>query len=257
MRHSAIREFNSGRNTPSMRLIGALILSLVSGCAWVLPRPSRPPPPPEAAVAAYAACTLELTEARKNRSTSLHGAGAARPLIINLADGPSTDHVIRDGSAVALRRAAGGGGEATRASASMQALIQAAGTLSGTHDTIEDQGVIRFRPRATAPGPGSEAAADAGSPALADRDFLVFKADTPNPNRPASCDPLLRDGDFVYLQSVRPSMWVTVSGGTLVAQGARAPDGSPCQAPKETCYTDRYGGMLCVNYFECGDESAR
>ena len=257
MRHGEIRELNPGADTPSMRLIGAVVLSLLSGCAWVLPKPSRPPPPPQAAVAAYAACTLELTEARKNRSTSLYGAGAARPLILSLADGPGSDRVIRDGSAIVLRRAAGGGGKTARASESMQARIEAAGTRSGMHDTIEDQGVVRLRPRATAPGPGNEVAADAGSPALVDRDFLVFKADTPDPNRPTSCDPLLRDGDFLYLQSVRPNTWVSVSGGTLVAEAARAPDGSPCQAPKETCYTDRYGGMLCVNYFECGDESAR
>jgi hypothetical protein len=242
---------------PSMRLIGAVVLSLLSGCAWVLPRPSRPPPPPQAAVAAYAACTLELTESRKNRSTSLDGAGAARPLIISLAEGASTDHVIRDGSAVSLRRAAGAGGEAARASASMQAFIEAAGTRSGMHDTIGDQGVVRFGSRATAPGPSNAATADAGSPAQSDRDFVIFKADTPNPNRPTSCDALLRDGDFVYLESLRPNTWVSVSGGALVAQGARAPDGSPCRAPKETCYTDRYGGLLCVNYFECSDESTR
>jgi hypothetical protein len=256
MRRSKIRELNAGGNMPSRRLIGAVVLSLLSGCAWVLPRPSRPPPPPQAAVAAYAACTLELTEARKNRSTALYGAGAARPLIISLADGPSPGRVVRDGSAVALRRAAGGEGEAARAGKSMQALIQAVGARSGMHDTIEDQGVVQLRPRPTAPGQSNEATADGGSPA-ADREFLVFKADTPNPNRPTSCDALLRDGDFVYLQSVRPNTWVSVSGGTLVAEAARAPDGSPCRAPKETCYTDRYGGMLCVNHFECADESER
>src|SRR5208282_2974134 len=106
----------------SLRLIGAVVLSLVAGCSWVLPKPSQPPGT-EAAATADAACTLELTEARKARSTSLEGLGAAQPLIISLGDGPNTDHMIRAGNAILLRRAPGGGGQAVREQESVQALI--------------------------------------------------------------------------------------------------------------------------------------
>lgn len=237
----------------SMRLVGVVAVSLLSGCAWVLPKPSPAAPPSEPA-AAHAACTLDLTEARKARSASIFGAGAAQPLVINLADGPNADHAIRDGASVTLRRAAGGGGEAAREQDGVLAIVEAVGARNGMHDRIDDQSAVRFRMRG-----GADVAAESSSggrtAVLADGDFVIFKADTPNPNRPSSCDAQLRDGDFVFLKSTGQNTWAGVKGGSLVAEGARALDGAPCRTPRERCYTDRYGGLLCVNYFECPDGS--
>ena len=238
----------------SMRLVGAVTVLLLSGCAWVLPKPAPPAPPSDTVAAENAACSLDLTEARKARSTSIFGAGAAQPLVISLADGPSGDRAIRDGAAVTLRRAAGGGGAAAREEDAVLAVVEAVGARSGTHDRIDDQGVVRLRVRG-----GSEAAAQASSggsaATLADGEFVILKADTPNPNRPSSCDAQLRDGDFVFLKSAGQNAWVGVKSGALVAEGARALDGAPCHTPRERCYTDRYGGLRCVNYFACADGS--
>lgn len=238
----------------SMRLVGAVTIGLLSGCAWVLPKSSPPAPPSATLAAESAACSLDLTEARKARSISIFGAGAAQPLVISLADGPSDDRAIRDGASVTLRRAAHGGGQAAREQDAVLAVVEAVGARSGTHGRIDDQSAVRLHLRG-----GPEAAADSSGgrhgAVLADGDFVIFKADTPNPNRSSSCDGQLRDGDFVFLKSAGQNTWVGVKGGALVAEGARAVDGTPCHTPRERCYTDRYGGLMCVNYFECADAS--
>jgi hypothetical protein len=224
---------------------------LLSGCAWVLPKPAPPAPPTEAVAAEYAACTLDLTEARKAQSTSIFGAGAAQPLVISLTDGPSNDRAIRDGSSVTLRRAAGGGGQAAREQAGVVSVIEAVGARRGAHGRIDDQSAVHLR--ISGSDGTTESSTGATAAVLADGDFVIYKADTPNPNRPSSCDAQLRDGDFVFLKSAGQNSWVGVRGGALVAEGARALDGAPCHTPREKCYTDRYGGLKCVNYFECAE----
>lgn len=240
----------------SIRVLGAATASLLAGCAWVLPTPS-PRPLPEAAAAAYAACTLELTEARRALSTSLPGAGSAEPLILGLTDAPNDDRAVRDGSSIALHLAAGSGRAATRGEERVLALVELVGATVGTHAPIEDKSPIRLRSPGGDPGTPTGAAAGRAASTLVDGDVVIFKADTPNPNRPSTCDAMLRDGDFVYLKSLRRNAWITIENGRLAAREPHAGPASPCQTPKERCYTDRSGNLLCVNYFACDSESPR
>jgi hypothetical protein len=237
-----------------MRPIGTFALCLLTGCSWVLPKPSQPPPT-EAVATADAACTLERIEARKARSASLAGLGAAQPLIISLEDGSNADHAIRGGNAVVLRRAVDEGNQAPREQERVPAFIVTVATNTRAHDGIEDQSVVRLRSRSSLFREGNDAGAARGFAPLKGGDYVIFKADTPNPNRPSTCDAHLRDGDFVYLKSVSQNTWVGARNGAPVIQDAHAPDGAPCRTPRDVCYTDRYGGMLCANYFECGGQS--
>jgi len=238
-----------------IRLSSAVVLCILAGCALVLPRPSRPPPRPPAAEVAYDACTLELTELRKSRSTSIHGAGAAQPLIIELAAGPSADHAIRDGTSVVLRLAAGAGGRPDHEKNVVVASVEAVGAGRGLHDGVQDQDVIRLHVQRASGGPDRTTEAESVSRAMMEGGFVLFKADTPNPNRPSSCDARLRDGDFIFLQTPSRSGWVVVKGGMLVEGRRGTQPESECRESRESCYTDRYGGVLCANYFECPADS--
>jgi hypothetical protein len=237
---------------PVTRLIVAATLSILSGCAWVLPKASPPPPPSEAIAVEVAACSVELGEARKARSASLPDFGAAEPLTISLDGDPRADRIIRDGSIVRLQRAAGGGGQVIREQDGTRALRLAAASPGGISGRIADGGDIRLEARVDGSGAGGASAPAAVSPP-AGHAFAILKADTPNPNRPSSCDAALRDGDFVYLRSTEQNAWATVRDGTLVIQARRPVGSPPCATPREKCYTDRYGGELCANYYECVD----
>lgn len=240
---------------PSYRLIAVVVAVLLSSCAWLLPAAS-PSSSSEATAAAAAACTLELTERRRALSTSVAGAGAAQPLIISLTDVQRDDRTIRDGSNVTLRRAAGGGATAARETKSVPARVELVAPRSEQPAAIEDRAIVRLRSPGGDPATqGSAAATRQSAASVVDGEVAVFKADAPNANRPSTCDATLRDGDFVYLKSLEQNAWIGLADERLAGQVARRPIESPCREPKEQCYTDRSGNLLCVNYFACEAES--
>jgi len=87
-----------------------------------------------------------------------------------------------------------------------------------------------------------------GSPSL----LVIRKADVPDQTRPTTCDERLRDGDFVFLRTVSPSIWIGLSArGTGPPVPVAAPaDRKKCVRDREICRTDR-GGPVCAWAPDC------
>jgi hypothetical protein len=227
------------RDMGVLRFGSLAALVLLSGCAWILP---KPPVAEATAATAAPACTLDLAEARRAYATTVVADGAAEPMILLLGDGPTHDRLVHSGARVVFRSVASLNDPPDLSAPETAPLtIEAPGGASGTSNPILDRSAVRLSPREGVP------------PAAAE--FVIYKADIPNPNRPTSCDAQLRDGDFVYLRAVAPSAWMRVRDGKLGLPARRSP--GPCAAPQERCYTDRYGGLLCVRYLECPADSVR
>lgn len=240
------------------RLHGVLAVAaaVLCGCAWVLPKPAAPAP---TASVGSPDCTIALAESRRTRGATVYSGSAAAPLVI-VRDAPAgTDRAVRSGAPIVLRPATTTEGVVSGANEGVALSIEAVAG-AGAADTIRDGSVIRLRSRVTGAiaaaesGPGSTAT-DASVPAGVD--YMIYKADRPDPNRATTCDAVLRDGDFVFLRAATGNAWVAVRGGRLVVAAEQPRDRAACTAPREHCYTDRYGGLLCVNYLACADERAR
>ena len=219
----------------SRHTIGLIGLSLLGGCAWILPKPTPPAGPGDSVTSM---CTLDLAEARKAAGAAVAGGTPAEPLIIALDDGPSADRAIRSGHRVLLQRATTTNHAMTPGEDTAVVTINAVDAAGDAQRWLIDRSVVRVAPRAIRPEPEFE--------------FLLLKADMPSPNRPTTCDGLLRDGDYVFLQSTTSRRWAAIRHGELTLQNEPVAADRPCREPRESCYTDRYGAVLCVNYFACG-----
>lgn len=219
-------------------------------CAWVLPKPSAGKADAVAA-GSQAECRLDLAEARQAAVDRVDAVGAAVPSIVVLADGPNEDRVIRNDSRVMLRSISGvADRRPTRGTETAPMTIVSVGGVA--FDPVEIRGESVIRLQAGGAGPLAPGAGAKPTPtATAAREFVVYKADVPDPNRPSSCDSILRDGDFVYLRTLAPSAWVTVYDGTLAPAADAGPRRTRCGAPQQQCYTDRYGGLVCARFRTC------
>jgi hypothetical protein len=205
-------------------------------------------------------CTLELAEARKGRSVAIFGDGAAEPLVISLEGGPSSDRAIRGGAVIALRGVSAVGQERMQPTDGVSMAIEPVAGPGDARDWIHDGSLVRLTapPDVIAAGRGAGAGrGQNGESAPQPEPMIIFKADRPTPNRPTTCDGRLRDGDFVFLQAITPRRWIDLRSGALVARSDYAPAEADCRQPRELCYTDRYGALLCVNYFTCANEPKR
>jgi hypothetical protein len=226
--------------------------AFLCGCAWVLPKPAAPTP---AAAASGSDCSLGLTESRRTRGATLYAGAPAAPLVVARDDLPSADRAIRSGAPIVLRPATVTEGAGSGASDGVALTIEAVAAAAGAADTIVDGSVVRLRGRTS--GAAGTVATTTETPPRSGAEYVIYKADRPDPNRTSTCDAILRDGDFAFLRAANENAWIAVRDGKLVAAAALSPDRAPCSAPREHCYTDRYGGLLCVNYLACADERER
>jgi hypothetical protein len=226
---------------------GAAIAVTLAACSWLLPRPAHLPWDGQTTDQALS-CSLQLVEARRALSTSMPGAGAAEPIVITLAAGESVTRIVHGGDAVTFRRLTDAG-EAHEVNRATEVSLIAA--LPDTSTEIADQDVVQLQhpPASPADGHAARGAAPPSRGAL-----VILKADTPNPNRPSTCDAQLRDGDLVFLRSATRKQWMTVADGVLAAQPPPRGSGAQCRRAQRRCYTDRYGGVVCAGYFACSSE---
>lgn len=216
------------------RIAGLALAFVLNGCAWVLPKPSPPPPP----IAGSAACTLDLAEVRKGESGALLANRVGEPLTITLADREPGDRGIYVSTPVILRGTPRGGDGPVLT-------ITAVDGQTAPLVPVRDGSIVSL---------GAASVGAGANPAAGLTAFQVLKADTPSPNRPTTCDALVRDGDFVLLQTVDARAWVGLRSGVLTALGRPGRDGAACHTARERCETDRGGSPVCVNYYACTDE---
>ncbi|HTV95393.1 MAG TPA: hypothetical protein VME42_05305 [Steroidobacteraceae bacterium] len=87
----------------------------------------------------------------------------------------------------------------------------------------------------------------------------VYKADFANPDRPSTCDPLIRDDDYVYLRTLSPGRWLREGGADAdsvaplsTAPAASVPLARTCVSGAERCRTDDRGAVQCAVIPCCG-----
>jgi len=227
---------------PGAILTALIVATTLGGCAWILPKPSAQPADTEPS----AACTLDLVEQRKARSGVLRTNRTAEPLIISLAAGHPRARGIYAGDDIRLRGT-------SRAVAAALLAIESVDGLAGPSVAVRDGSIVSIASRPSASVNGAPGASTA--PIVTD--FRVLKADTPSPNRPTSCDDLIRDGDYVLLESVAANTWVGLRKGVMVSLDTATRVGPACHEAREQCYTDRAGALLCTNYVACRDADQR
>jgi hypothetical protein len=226
--------------------------ALLCGCAWVLPKPTERTTATGAS-GADATCSIDLSEARRAIVARVDAAGIAVPAIITGADGAPADRTIRNGSLVTLRALPPINDQrtlpATETAPMTISLIGGAGS-----DPVEIRGesVVRLRPRGESPVATGDIAGAKRPPGSSPADeFVIYKADVPDPNRPTTCDTVLRGGDFVYLRTIVPSTWVEVRDRTLVSATPALTPTAHCRESDQSCYTDPSGGLLCARMPTC------
>lgn len=86
--------------------------------------------------------------------------------------------------------------------------------------------------------------------------LVIIKADVPALKNPRTCDDQLRNGDFVFVRTVNPPIWLGATAtGELAAMStqpdlqtdpARTQFSPRCTMITEHCRSDRFSGQLCV-----------
>jgi len=223
---------------------------MVCGCALILPKPT-----PDGSNVAESRdqerCRIGITDARFTTASRVDAVGVPVTAVIQLADGKSPDRKIRNGSHVILRAVSVTDQSRAIPGAPTVALtLTSIGGAGGDPVDIHSDSVIRLQPSAAAK-PASGGRATASPIATPTDDFAIYKADFADPNRPTTCDSILRDGDFVYLRTAVNSAWVEVRDGVLTGTSPGTASAQTCTALARSCYTDRYGGLLCATIPSC------
>jgi hypothetical protein len=80
--------------------------------------------------------------------------------------------------------------------------------------------------------------------------YLIYKADVPDASQVSTCDQRIRDGDFVYLRTVEPALWVAASAsGALSTPNGSAPGPAAqavCARSEQRCRNNGSGGFVCA-----------
>jgi len=160
------------------QVIGSLLLTCLSGCSLVLPRPheSRDEARWEKA---EAQCGARLASAGASAVADRSVGGAAVPLIVEVQGTAARSDVIEYGMTVAFRRMPdSGGASAADGGASPPMLLKGVGPAYTGHIEVLNRSAIRLIPRLSGVGP-------ARSPGTQEIELLIIKADAPDPNRPS------------------------------------------------------------------------
>jgi hypothetical protein len=237
------------------RLAGAAVIAgaaLVSGCAWVLPKPSAANTGLGAS-GTGTACQLDQSEARRNVIDHVTAIGIPSPAAILRTDGRASDRTIRNGDRITLRAfTLADGNHASLGAETATLTVASVGGVGSDPVEIRGDSVVLLqahdeRPTVAAAQKGES---DSSSSPTSD-EFVIYKADVADPNRPTTCDNILRDGDLVYLRTVVPSAWVEVRDRALQRESQPIRPEAMCRASEQHCYTDRYGGLVCARLANC------
>jgi len=221
----------------------ALILAFAPMCGWA----SQGAPAVDPASAAddalqFRPCSLEQVQWRKTLSRHPDISGVATPLLIHIVIPIGSQRLVRNGEAISFTSR---NGEALAQGAPHWLLetVDPAGRPATGATTLSDGDMIRLR------------TAVANSRSDKDPPLVIVKADVPDQNRPTTCDAQIRDGDFVFIHTISPSVWLNAAPATgrpvpsaeaphsLLVNGSEDPT---CVQDHETCVTDRAGGLVCA-----------
>ncbi len=193
-------------------------------------------------------CSLEQVQARKSAARDPQIAGVATPFIIHRISPAARDRFVRSGNVISFVLPDDEPAADLEVTWSLAALDPAGRLLSG-NDRLMDGNMIRLRGAADAQTQLS-GASNAAPP------FIIVKADVPDQTRPTSCDSQVRDGDFVFVHTISPSVWLgaTPAGDLQVLPGDPSPREASmggaadprCAQDHESCHTDMGGGFVCA-----------
>ncbi len=199
-------------------------------------------------------CSLEQVQSRKTLSRHPDIGGVATPLLIHIAAPAGSERLVRNGELIAFSSSIGDSSASAASTARLQAL-DPAGRPAVVATPLLDGTMIRLR--APADNAQSDSTSDKNPP------LVIVKADVPDQGRPSTCDAQIRDGDFVFIYTISPSVWLNAPPSTTplpradtmphtaLANGSEDPS---CVQDHESCTTDKRGGTVCAWAPACARE---
>jgi hypothetical protein len=238
-------------------LLGAPILS---GCSLVLPHPEKALPDQ-----GIEQCSLDTLQYRRELPTKITAQGTAVPMIVRHVP-PGPDRLLRNGQSIYFNdthphaSVSNNQDLGDRIMISLNPLIAPKDSSVWILDAVEKESgaapadsflsnrvVIRLR---TSTGDYLRVVNGQLSTSSSINNashFVVYKIDVPDSTRRTSCDEQLRDGDFVFLEALEPSLWLdSSSDGTLHGATESGSNGAECVQERQRCYTDDRGGLVCA-----------
>ncbi len=226
----------------------------IGGCA------SQGAPAGEAASAPddaplFKLCSLDQVQSRKTLSRHPDISGLATPLLIHLVAPVGSERLVRTGEAISFTFSSGDP-SAAAASALLLEILDPAGRPAADATPLVDGTMIRLSP--AAPNSSSNAPSNKNPP------LVIVKADVPDQGRSSTCDAQIRDGDFVFIYTISPSVWLDAPPTNIPAlpRAVKLPqavlgNGSEdprCVQDREFCVTEKRGGTVCAWAPACAKE---
>jgi hypothetical protein len=203
----------------------------------------------------FKSCSLEQVQSRKMLSRHPDISGVATPLLVHIAVPLGSERLVRNGEVISFSASNAVAGAQGVTPLQLEAL-DPAGRPAADATPLIDGTMIRLR--AAAGNSSSNAPSDKNPP------LVIVKADVPDQGRPSTCDAQIRDGDFVFIYTISPSVWLDAppAGSTPLARADSTPraalvNGSEdpsCAQDRETCVTDKRGGTVCAWAPACAKE---
>lgn len=228
---------------------GALAISVlwVSGCSMFLPHP-LPSTGPTAGALDTRGCSLERDRGRQISPCEQNAVGEPTLLIIRRSTGSPADPIIHDRDLVGFS-SDGSTGQADVGSRTQWQVVllrkpsprpSPQPLTDGDLIYLRDAGAHRYLRVSSAGAPTVDARRRSDAAV-----FALYKADVENPNRPGTCDDRVRDGDYIYLRALEPSLWFTVSDGALRAVRVALPKRESSTVADQRCRTDEGNQLIC------------
>jgi hypothetical protein len=187
--------------------------------------------------------------------------GIATPFIIREQSGRSSDHLLRSGQVVSFMASARSSTGPLVLKGRLE-IIGSTGAPTVDSTPLVDGDTVRVRELQDRGYFSLDSGAESARGSL----LVIVKADVPDQTRATTCDERLRDGDFAFVHTLSPSVWVGVgiAGNREVVPILAIPSSDPrdniadpeCARDEETCRSDR-GGPICVRAPACAYWSAR
>ncbi len=225
-----------------------IAIASLTACSVIAPVFGERPNGSDQALAAR--CTLETMQRRKQLPLRPQTSGTAQAFVIRKPVGGATDRVVKSADEVYLR---------TPDQSWTLTAVDVLGRTRPKATLIRDGATIRLRTLDTArPIDIDEHGTVPTSAARSGSELVIYKADVPDATMPESCDAIIRDGDYVFLRTRRPDVWLGTNraGAAPEASRSNAPDVRLCVDEAETCYEDAAGRLFCAWAPDCSGTSS-
>ena len=228
--------------------LGAVLAGCSSPANLIFPHADVSQPPPQSGE-----CSLEHGQARKMLPRAPGISGIATPFVVRDASQPPSDKVLHGGQWVSFSLSERGAGAPPPALWRLEP-VESAGTASASDAPLNDGDIVRLRNDHGYLILGS-GARTTRVPTIKGTPLIVVKADVPDRTRRTTCDDQVRDGDFVFLRTLAPNVWIGASAAGDIdttidisapsSSATHGTDDPQCAQDHETCRTDT-GGVVCA-----------